>query len=177
MAKRKPRQSPLEHFPEYTKALGLIAVELANLEVVLSNLLGAILNASQNVSSALYFTPKSSQARMETLQNLVEEVLPNTPFLSQAKSLLRRSLRLVNKRNDMLHGTWGISRQDPVQVFVLSLPSGKKDPVEVETLTTMVNDLRILADEVTGLNVALGLQTRTHYKINLTYQFGPKSDN
>ncbi len=177
MAKRKPRQSPLEHFPEYTKALGLIAVELANLEVVLSNLLGAILAANQKVSGAIYFTPKSSQARMETLQNLVEEVLPGTPFLEQAKSLLKRSLRLVNKRNDMLHGTWGIFRKDPTQVFVLSLPSGKKTPIKLETLTTMVSDLRILADEVTGLNVALGLQTRTHYKINLTYQFGPKTDD
>jgi hypothetical protein len=113
---------------------------------------------------------------METLQNLVEEVLPGTPFLEQAKSLLKRPLRLVNKRNDMLHGTWGISREGPVQVFVLSLPSGKKDPVKLETLTTMVNDLRVLADEVTDLNVALRLQTRTHYKINFTYQFGPKLD-
>jgi hypothetical protein len=177
MAKRKPRQSPLEKFPEYTRALGLIATELSNLEITLSDTLGAILKASRAVSSTLYFTPKTSQARMETLMNLVEVVLADTPFASQAKTLLKRSLRLVNKRNDMLHAMWGVTRENPDQVIRRLLPTGRREPVELDTLTTMVNELRVLADEVMDLNRALWLQTRMHYNINFTYQLGPKADD
>jgi hypothetical protein len=172
---RQPRQSPLEKHPEYVTALGMIAIELANLEFVYSDMLGAILRIGRDTAKALYFTPKSSQARMETLESVIANVLEGSPLLAPCESFIKRGLRILNKRNAMLHDVWGVSKEDKTEVVRMTFPSGKRTPVKLTTLTDMIRDLRVLADEVTAGFEHLLL--RPHYAINITYQVGPKADD
>jgi hypothetical protein len=172
MSGPEPRQSPLEKHPAHVQALGMIAIELANLEVVFSNMLGAVLRLDLKTAKALYFTPKSSQARMETLVNVIDEVLKDTPFLTICDSFVKRGLRILNKRNGMLHDVWGVSKDDQNQVVALSFPGGERKPIQLAILTNMIRDLRILADEVMSIFTPLTL--RPHYRINVTYKSPPE---
>ena len=151
----------------------MIAIELANLEFVYSDLLHMILRIDRETAKSVYFTPKSSLARMETLQNVIETVLVDDESLrQQCASLVKRGMRVLNKRNEMLHDVWGISKDDPGQAVRMTFPGGKRTPVKVEMLTDMVRDLRIIADEV--MDLFYGLIYRPHYKINVTYKVSPE---
>jgi hypothetical protein len=170
---KRPRQSPLENFPKYTQALGLIAIELATLEFELSDMLGYLLRLDRQTAKAIYFTPNSSRARMETLLNALESVLAHTELLKSCRRLVKRGLGILDKRNNMLHDIWGLDEKDFTTIILMKFPEGRTKPLALETLTTMVHDLRVLADEVAATRRSLIF--RPHYRINATYKIGPKN--
>jgi hypothetical protein len=42
----------------------------------------------------------------------------------------------------------GYRSKGPLKVMLMTFPAGRAKPLEIETLTEMVNDLRILADDI-----------------------------
>jgi hypothetical protein len=151
----------------------MIAVELANLEFVLSDLLACLLRLDRKTTKTIYFTPKSTQARLETLMGVVDGVLSQEPDLKRrCGALVKRAMGIVTKRNGWLHDIWGVSKDDPKEIMLMAFPGGTKRPIQLQTLTDMIRDLRVLADEVWALYSHLAL--RPHYKVNVTYQISPE---
>lgn len=61
---RAPALRPvMERFPEYVQAVGMITIQLGDLETRLGDLLAVLLGIDTDVGHAIYFTPKSGVAR------------------------------------------------------------------------------------------------------------------
>ena len=50
-------QSPLEKRPRYARAIGMIAVEITNLEILLGEMLAVLLHIQPDLGRAIYLTP------------------------------------------------------------------------------------------------------------------------
>jgi hypothetical protein len=105
---------------------------------------------------------------METLVNAIESVLANSAFLEDCRGLVKRGLGILDKRNAMLHDVWGIDEKDRSKIMLATFPKGSKRPLELKTLTGIVHDLRVLADEVAATRTFLDY--RPHYQISVTHK-------
>jgi hypothetical protein len=105
---RKPYQTIMEEFPDHLKAIGTLAVEIVNLEVMLADLLAAMLRIPRRVGHEIYFSPRANSVRVQILQNTAAELLASAPETrSQVISLAKRSLGAINERSEVLHSSWG----------------------------------------------------------------------
>ena len=59
MAKDMLKVSALEKHPEYPKALGLLSAEIGVLEMLLGELLGAVLGITRELGQVIYNSPQS----------------------------------------------------------------------------------------------------------------------
>ena len=71
MAKTALPQSTLERFPDHVKAIGMISIEIGNLEMVLGDLLAALLMIPSFLGQAVYMTPRAAIARVDVLDNVI----------------------------------------------------------------------------------------------------------
>lgn len=92
----KRYQSPLEGYPEYVKAIGMISIENASLELVLGELLGTLLGVHPHIGHTLYFTPRAAIARLE----LIENILPLS--IATHEQLINELKRLSNEQGPRL---------------------------------------------------------------------------
>jgi hypothetical protein len=69
--KLPPYQSTMERFPDHVKAIGMITVELANVEVMLAQLLGALLDRNTPIAEAIYFAPRATIARVAIVDDVM----------------------------------------------------------------------------------------------------------
>ena len=67
--------SSLERHPEHVRALGMISIEIGNLEILLGELLGAIIGIDTDLSQIIYMTPQSYIGRLEILENVIDHVM------------------------------------------------------------------------------------------------------
>jgi hypothetical protein len=169
----KPRVSPLERFPDHVRAIGMITIEMCNLEASLCHLLGAILAIEEPLAGALFFSPKTTRGRIEMLENVLDE-LASGPPLKVAGVLVKRANKILNKRNDVVHEIWGVSK-DRTEVFRITPPYKKPRAVPLVELTQIINSLRRLADEVEALSSTIRVVQRSHshYIVNVTCGEGP----
>ena len=96
--------SDLERFPEHVRAIGMISIENANLELSLADLLGATLKISRRVAHAIYFTPRAAALRLEILQAAARARLasnsattPNNHRETQRRDLLNKIERIAKR--------------------------------------------------------------------------------
>jgi hypothetical protein len=163
------RSSPLERFPDHTKAIGMITVEMGTLEAALCHLLGAFLCVDERMAGALFFSQKSTRGRIEMMENIITELVTGPPR-RDADRIMEKANKLLGKRNDVVHQLWGVS-MDHFEVMRIPLPYGDPRPVPLTELTQLVSSLRALSDEVESLTSALWLTQRStsNYCINITY--------
>ena len=88
MATKSTRPAPkwitvLERQPEYLRAIGTVAVEMVNLELMLSDLLGAILAIPQT-ADAIFCGPQATSPRLIILKGVAKEMLKEHPAYSKA---------------------------------------------------------------------------------------------
>jgi hypothetical protein len=50
----------------------MITVEMANLEMMIGDLLGVLINRRQDIAHAIYFTPKAVLARIEVVEAVAD---------------------------------------------------------------------------------------------------------
>src|SRR5262249_17524592 len=100
-------KSPLDAFPDYTQAIGLITVELAAMETELLDLLASLLGLTQKAASAIFFTPKSTRARIDILANLTPHLITEDKLCNKITELVASASKLLNRRNDLIHEVWG----------------------------------------------------------------------
>ncbi len=143
-----PYQSFLERHPEHVKAIGMIAVEMANLELLLSRLLGALLDINQATAEAIYYSPQATGPRLAIVENVVGELLKGAPqALKDLQKILGRARGYQGKRNTHIHNLWGLHHETG-EVASSSPPKGKPKPVPIKELNDLVRRLRELATEV-----------------------------
>jgi hypothetical protein len=168
-------RSALERYPEYSRAIGMISIEIGNLEVQLSELLAAILTIPNDLGQAIYLTPKAAIARLDVLSRVTGIVFdpsrnqPDIDELIRAKEndrmrvegLIGRSRSVIGKRHHLIHESWGISEigfevsRQPLPMRSL-FETGK--PVPLAELTDLISRIRTLIDEVNALTMELVLR-------------------
>jgi len=125
--------SALEDYPEYVQAIGMISIELADLEVSLADLLAMILDVDTAVAQAIYFTPKAVIPRVEVLMNVNRALHPDEgldkvemkTIRKRLKSVCDRAVAIMGKRNGLLHASWGVMGDEEPKVHYSSLPLKK----------------------------------------------------
>jgi hypothetical protein len=156
MAKRKPYKSPLEKYPKYVKAIGMISIENASMESLLGELLGALLGIHLHIGHVLFFTPKAAIARLELLSNVVDLSLwDDKPLATRVTGVLKRAKAAIGKRHEIIHTLWAENEVpdgiDSPPVASISFPRWDGKNVRLSVLTDLVRDYRVLIEEITIL--------------------------
>jgi hypothetical protein len=153
-------------YPEYVKNIGMVALETVDLEIRLANLFGRIIGLTPRKAQAIYFSPKAEQARMDIIRNAAKATFHVTPLqtgslarqkraaLEKVEALLERSEKLIRKRHRVIHDEWNISEKEKkvTRRLVGGEPVRPRTPVEIEELTDLIGELRLLIDDVYALS-------------------------
>jgi hypothetical protein len=148
-----PYQSILERFPDHVKAIGMSSIEIANLDIRLGELFGAILRIDKRAGAAIYLIPQSAIARLDMLKSLICAIYPeDTADFKHLLSLHRRALQIKNKRDRLIHDAWGTNTDgEPVRRDI----KAEKPMVRVgiEELNEDIYNIRSLTtDIITTIN-------------------------
>jgi hypothetical protein len=148
----KPFRSVLADHSQHVHAIGMISVELANLEMYMGQMLGALIGIDRKLAEIIYLTPKTGFGRIEVLENVVAHVLADgSEGQKRLRSLLGRAKSIMQKRHGLVHVVWVESQSDMSQVYRMPVPI--KDPsnaiaVPLQDLTTLVENIRTLTGEI-----------------------------
>jgi hypothetical protein len=155
---RNRDMSALEQYPDYVRAIGMISIENANLEMQMARLFSRILFIPLRVGIAIYLTPKSATARVEIFKAAIKATLRprgNEEHKKKLKEALQHSSRLadrvitaVGKRHQIIHDGWGV---DPDTGDVVRYPSNKaasEQPVALEELNRLITETRSLITDI-----------------------------
>jgi hypothetical protein len=147
-----PYQSPLEHRPRYVRAIGMITVEITNLEIFLGDMLSVLLHIHPDIGRTVYLSPHSATARLDILENVRDRVLTKDgPPHRVVASLTKRTRGIVNRRNAMIHNSWGVRNN---RVHRRALPWDQGDvgeQVKLKALNDLIKDIRTLTTDVIGV--------------------------
>ena len=147
-----PYQSVLENRPRYTRAIGMITVELSNLDVILGELLAAILAINVKFGRAIYLAPYASSARLSILGNVSEAIFKEkSPALLKINNIIGRARGSHTRRDELIHAAWGLVKK---RVHKRNLPlkdTRPSTPVELAHLTLLIRDIRVLITETFSL--------------------------
>jgi hypothetical protein len=145
-------QSPLERYPEYIQALGMISVELAILEWALARLLGALFRIPPSWAEAVYFASNSTIPRVNMLKRAVAAVCPSKDdeMRKDLDKFLGGCIAAMGKRHDKLHSAWLV---DPAtsKVAASGLPIRAPQFVNINELRDIIESLRRNATEAIQL--------------------------
>jgi hypothetical protein len=149
---RPPYQSTIEHFPEFAQAIGMISIEVANLEILLGQLLGALLHIDRYFGETVYLTPQANLARLAILRNVVRDTFyERTTAREHLEDLLERAEKLIGKRHQLIHNAWGLAVDNQNIVSRRSVPFKEHEPakpVAISELTDMLASIRQLCTDV-----------------------------
>lgn len=145
-------KSTLEKFPDHVSTIGMVSIELANLEIELSHLLGALLHIHPQFSHLVYFTPQSTIARLQILESVANShLVRGTLGHKKITSLVGKARSVMGRRHDAIHQLWGISTSNPSHVVRRKLPFTEANPaqtVPITQLTDLLEGIRELAQDV-----------------------------
>ena len=154
-----PYQSSLEGHPDVVQAIGMVNIEIGNLDVVLANLLAVLLNKPPAIGQVIYHAPKGEMARIAIIEAVVAYMFIDMkkgsphegllPLKQKLQEWIARSKALVGKRHEMIHSNWGL---DSVTLAVTRskqpLVEAEKKGVKIEELRRIINDTRQLITEI-----------------------------
>jgi hypothetical protein len=154
-----PYVTVLEREPEYLRAIGTLAVEIVNVEVMLAYLLAAITRLSVKIADAMYFAPQAMGARIPIVAGVVRECLGNHPeYLRKANRCLTDARTAYNKRNDIMHHAWGIS-EDNGRITRRRPPFSEDAPprhVPITEIKDTIYSTRLLIGRIHALALKIG---------------------
>src|SRR5258708_30723570 len=102
-------KSSLEQYPEHIIAIGMITIEIGNLEVELGGLLGALLHIQQEIGEIVYLTPRAAIARVAVIENVVNATLTEgTDVYKAIAHIVERAKTVIGKRHGLVHELWGV---------------------------------------------------------------------
>lgn len=144
----RPFQSVLERFPDHVKAIGMINIEVANLDIHLGLLFAVILQIPLDVGREIFLTPKSASARLELLGVVIKGmIVDKSEGRKQLESIHRRARNITNKRHLMIHDSWGTNAEGSVVRRSIRGDKGKT-PVPLKELEKAISDIRMLIEDV-----------------------------
>lgn len=154
----EPYQSPLEAHPEHVAAIGMIAIEMGNLDFMLGGLLGALLHIDMEIARTIYLTPRVALGRIEILENAIKtSVQPNTDMFREVDGIRKRARKLIDKRHTMVHEHWGvdIATGIPSRQRIPHRTEPASTPVPIHELRNMIRDIRRVATDAFDVTGAL----------------------
>jgi hypothetical protein len=145
-----PTKSVLEQHPDHVHAIGMVSIEVANLEINLGELLAALLHIDPYFGRVIYLTPHSFYGRLAILKNIVEDhINDGTEGRAHLEDLIERAEKVLGKRNEYIHNTWGTSPQSPRHVVRQEITQRTRAKlVPINELKELVEDIRELSDDV-----------------------------
>lgn len=152
----RPRMiSVLENHPEHVRAIGMITIEVGNMELALCQLLGRTLGLGPDIAQAIYFTPRGAIARLDMMINVAKFALANDKLnLRHITNLLLRAKTIVGKRHNIIHDNW-VQSPDGTSVMQMTMPwkEGVQNPkpVKLKTLIDLIDDIRRITTEALEL--------------------------
>jgi hypothetical protein len=147
--------STLEAHPEHVRAIGMVTIEIANLDLELGGLLGSLLRLSRKGGQIVYLTPNAGIARVKIVENLAKSVLqPKSTGLKRIEELLVRAKAIIGKRHEYIHNAWGSDDPesgDPAHIRRVKLPAmgdGDSKPVPITELHDIITKARVLIFDI-----------------------------
>lgn len=148
--------SAMESFPEHVHTIGMINIEIANLEIELSHLLSRLLGISEKLANILYFTPRANMARIEVVSKIAKHALKKEKTkLADIEKVIAKSKSVMGRRHDAMHGAWSISDEG---VFRANLPMISPDvakPIPIQELKDLLRDTRTIISKLMEINKAV----------------------
>jgi hypothetical protein len=135
--------SMMEKHPEYVQAIGMISIEVANLEIALADLLAALLHIDRHFGRVVYLTPQITLGRLSILQNVADDHLVEPH--DYLKKVIDEARRLIIKRHEYIHEVWGTAPDAPKQVVRQRLPQRDPHPPKPVSLKELTDGSRIFA--------------------------------
>ena len=140
----------MERYPKYVHALGMISIENSSLKSCLGELLGIILGIHPHIGHTLYFTPRAAIARLDLIENVINDLIGDDDALSKrVRAVVRRSKAAMGKRHAIVHSLW-VGEEGPVAR--ISFPDWGGDDVSLKSLNALISDYRGLVEEVQALH-------------------------
>ena len=107
----------------------MISIEIANLDYLLGELLGALLHIDPNIACIVYLTPRMAFGRLEILENVVgESIQSGTEMHSAVDGVLKKVRSIIQRRHDMIHDCWGTVGNVPSRMKVPRTKNAKPRP-------------------------------------------------
>ncbi len=104
----------------------MVSIENSSLEVLLAELLAALLGIHGEFGILIYFTPKAAIARIDMIDNVIEPSLGDHPELAaKIRSVVKRAKAVIGKRHDAMHALWTLTDDPAENVAQVFLPSWK----------------------------------------------------
>lgn len=155
-AKKPPEparlRSVLERHPKYAQSIGMISAEVAVLDIVLGELLAALLHIGPGFGRTIYLTPHASSARLKILENvLVDSLVEGSKGFKVVKDFVRRAKAIMGRRHDYIHNVWGLKESQPGKVSMRALPYRENQEsrlVPLNELKEQQNKIRDLIEDV-----------------------------
>jgi hypothetical protein len=139
--------TPLADHPEHVQTIGMVTVELSTLEIMLGDVLAALLDLGDELGHIIYFTPRAAIARIDVIANLAESTLlkEHQPLRRKVIGICDRAKAVMGKRHDYVHNGWAIASGTVVRI-PLPMPKGALTlkPIPITDLNNLVRDIRTL---------------------------------
>src|SRR5436190_6254113 len=98
--RRTAIESNMEIHPKHVRAIGMISIEMANLELMLGELLASILHIGPSYGRTIYLTPKSTIGRLQILENVLNSSLkPDSNAYKATEKIIGKAREVMGKRN------------------------------------------------------------------------------
>lgn len=139
----------LQDHPDFAAAIGMISVELSELEGSLAEVLRALLAVDSDVGQAIYFTPGTVIPRLFVLENVYRELHPNKNLDKDEVREIRKGLESIHgrakavmgKRHRLIHAAWGV-KDGEVVYSPFPLKEAAFEVIKVAELKRVVTDIR-----------------------------------
>jgi hypothetical protein len=145
-----PPPSTLEKHPDHVHAIGMISIEIGNLEINLAELLAALLHIDRHFGRVVYLTPQSFSGRLNILKNVMKDhLVEGSEGRKYVESVVSKANGYIGKRHEYVHNLWGISPDNPQHIVRQDIGQRKRAKlVPLEELTTLINNIRELSEDV-----------------------------
>jgi hypothetical protein len=147
-----PPKSTLHRWPDHVQAIGMISVEIANLEIMLGELLASLLHIDRHYGHVVYLTPQAALGRLAILRNVIQDTLEKeTSGRQKLDDIVSRANGVILRRHELIHNSWGVAPDNPRRVLRRSLPNRENQPAKaviLQELTDLIETIRELSDHV-----------------------------
>ena len=112
-----PPINALVSVPEFAATVGMISIEMSELESSLAEVLSAVLVVPADVGQAIYFTPGTVIPRLFVLENVYKALHPD-------ETLDKEEVKKIRKKLGSIHGRAKAGDGETKHVHSRSLGSG-----------------------------------------------------
>lgn len=172
-----PVASRMEDHPEHVKAIGMISIEIANMEGHIALWLMPLLEIDAHQARIIYFTPKASIARLEIIENLIGSLAEEhqRTVVALLNPILERARKVFSKRHTFIHNAWGFSQNEDEVVTTMLPPAGrfKSKPVPISELTAYIERIRSVATDAWNIVGKIENVLRADTSLQMFIEVGP----